>query len=56
MLIIEGEPCDVNLARALEDPRRDIEHASVSVGHNVSLESSIEPLVSAKKINDKNKQ
>ena len=49
VLIIEGEPCDVDLARALEDPRRNVEHTSVSVCHNVGLERAIEPLVSTEK-------
>ena len=49
VLIIEGEPCDVNLTRALEDPRWNVEHTSVSVCHNVGLERAIEPLVSTEK-------
>ena len=52
MLIIEGEPCDVNLTRALEDPRRNVQHTSISVSHNVRLESAIEPLVSTEKDHD----
>ena len=47
MLIIEGEPRDVNLARALEDPRRHVQHRAVSRGHDVRLECSIKSLVRA---------
>ena len=47
MLIIEGEPRDVNLARALEDPRRHVQHRPVSRGHDVRLECSIKSLVRA---------
>ena len=43
MLIIEGKPCYVNLARALEYSRWNVEHRAVRRGHNVGLEGSVKP-------------
>ena len=48
MLIIEGEPRDVNLARALEDARGNVQHGASRRGNDVGLERSIKSLVGTK--------
>ena len=50
MLIIEREPRDVNLARALEDARRNIQHGASRRGNNIGLECSIKSLVGTKMV------
>ena len=54
VLIIEGEPCDVNLARGLEYPRGDIQHWPVRGGNNVGLECSIKSFISTETIGSHN--
>ena len=46
-LIIKREPCNVYLARALKDARRDVEAAPVLVHHHVRLERAVELFVGA---------
>lgn len=45
MLIIEGEPGNVYLARALEDARRHVQAATVMMDHNVCMVRPVETLV-----------
>ena len=47
MLVVEGEPGDVDLAGGLEDSRRNIEHGTVFGDDDVCLEGSVEALISA---------
>ena len=46
-LIIKREPCNVYLARALKDARRDVEAAPSLVHHHVRLERAVELFVGA---------
>ena len=46
VLVVEGEPGDVNLAGRLEDSRRNIEHGTVFGDNDVCLEGSIKALIS----------
>lgn len=45
LLVVEWKPGDVDLARALEDARRDVETASVVSHHDVCGVRSVETLV-----------
>ncbi len=47
LLVVEGEPGDVDLARALEDARRDVVAAAVAAHHHVRLVRAVELLVGA---------
>ena len=46
-LIIKREPCNVYLARALKDARRDVEAAPSLIDHHVRLERAVELFVGA---------
>ncbi len=47
LLVVEGEPGDVNLARRLEDPRRNIQASALIVDHHIGLVRPVELLIRA---------
>ena len=49
LLVVEGEPGDVNLARRLEDARRYEETVALVPHHNVRLVRPVKLLISAGK-------
>ena len=56
LLVVEGKPRDVDLARALEDARRDVAAAAVVAHHHVRLVRVVERLVRAATINQQQQQ
>jgi len=47
-LIVEGEPRDIDLARALEYPRWYEHTATIAVDHHVGCVRAVETFISAK--------
>ena len=52
ILVIEGEPSDINLTGGFEYSRRNISTPSLVGHHDVSWESSIKLLISAEMYSD----
>ena len=50
VLVVEGEPGDVDLAGGLEDARGDVEHGAVLGDHDVRLERPVESFIGAARL------
>ena len=50
LLVVKGEPGDVDLAGGLEDARGDVEHGAVLGDHDVRLERPVESFIGAARL------